>query len=115
MLERAAYFVVKSGGKKCKYHQALVEVSEGLYLEAGRRPHPIVGMHWYQMGKMYSYSGDYQNAVKYLEKALGVIEVYYGLRCKSDGVMVNARLVMEVTENLMANRQLLLNETRSID
>ncbi len=52
---------------------------------------------------MYSYAGDYKEAAKYLEKTIGVIEAYYGIKCPSDGEMVNARLVAEVKENYLAN------------
>lgn len=110
LLERAAYLCIvqKDYKEASKYQTLLVKLCEKLYLLSPETtiPHPLLGFHYYQLGKLLSQSHDYPLAADYLHKASLILAGYYGVK-DSSGAMLGASLVHEVNENYLANVQLI--------
>jgi tetratricopeptide (TPR) repeat protein len=86
-LERATYLCVllKDYQKAGTYQQQLVGLCEGIYLRADSLPHPLLGFHYYQLGKLQSQSFKYVMASENLSKAAKILGSYYSHRSKTDG------------------------------
>lgn len=107
LLERAAYLciVMKDFKRASTYQSTLVSLCEKLYLlnSDTSLPHPLLGFHYYQQGKLLSQSEDFKGAVEALHKASLILGAYYGIKSTLDGKMINERLVHEINENYLAN------------
>ena len=111
LLERAAYLciVIKDFKRASTYQSTLVSLCEKLYLYMyllkpdTTLPHPLLGFHYYQLGKILSQSEDFKGAVEALHKASLILGAYYGVKSTIDGKMINERLVHEINENYLAN------------
>eukprot|EP00347_Sterkiella_histriomuscorum_P016768 403351926 len=111
LLERLVYLSVMNKDYKfaVKFQQKLVDLCEIMYIKEVKRedelPHPLIALHYYQLGKLLSQRKKYQEAIDNLQKAMTLVSAYYGLKSSKDGKMIDEKLVHEVNENYLANCQ----------
>jgi hypothetical protein len=86
-----------------------VALCEKLYLRE-HTPHPLLGFHYYKLGKTLSMVNDYARSCEYLHNAFSILNCFYSI-CDDRGEMVNGKLVQEVRENFLAN-ELLVKKTK---
>lgn len=109
-LERASYLAIllKDYKRAIPHEEALVSVCESLYLRGDKSmPHPLIGFHYYKLGKTLSMVDQYSKACEYLNKAMVVLGGFYSIKSREQGGQtINDKLVQEIRENLLANEML---------